>query len=93
MKNMLWYLGFLSLVSLLYFVDGKRLIVSKTLKEFDELLSPYKFFRTHQSHLVNLNHIKKYEKGDGGSLIMKDNSSVPVSFRKKESLMKLFDQL
>jgi len=74
-------------------VEKEKITVSKTLKEFNELLIDYKFFRVHQSHLINLAHIKRYDKQNGGFLIMDDNSSVPVSFRKKEDLMKLFKSL
>jgi len=76
-----------------FFNDGKKILVSKTLKEFDELLSGYGFFRVHQSHLVNTQYIQSFEKGEGGFLVMTDNSKIPVSFRKKESLLKLFDKL
>ncbi len=76
-----------------YFNDGKKLLVSITLKEYDELLNGYGFYRVHQSHLVNLNYISHYEKGDGGSIIMKDGSSVAVSIRKKENLLSLLDRL
>jgi len=76
-----------------YLNDGKKLMVSVTLKEYDDLLKPYSFFRVHQSHLVNLNHIDRYEKGGGGSLVMKDGSTVSVSFRKKEKLLKFLDKL
>jgi two-component system LytT family response regulator len=68
-------------------------VVSKTLKEYEDMLSEYKFFRAHQSHLINLSHIKRYEKADGGYLVMSDNSIVPVSFRKKDELMKAFNTL
>ncbi|MCK4569014.1 MAG: response regulator transcription factor [Bacteroidales bacterium] len=74
-------------------VENEKITVSKTLKEYNELLNDYKFYRVHQSHLINLAHIKRYEKQKGGFLIMDDNSSVPVSFRKKEDLMKLFKSL
>jgi two-component system LytT family response regulator len=74
-------------------VEGEKIIVSKTLKDFDELLRDYNFYRVHQSHLVNLSFIKRYEKTDGGFLVMKDNSKVPVSFRKKEELMKIFKSM
>lgn len=76
-----------------FFHDGKKLLVSKTLKEYDELLSDYGFFRVHQSHLVNTQYIKSFEKGEGGFLVMTDESKIPVSFRKKEGLLKLFDKL
>ncbi len=74
-------------------IEDEKITVSKTLKEFNDLLNDYSFYRVHQSHLVNLEHVKRYEKQDGGFLIMDDNSSVPVSFRKKEDLMKLFKSL
>lgn len=74
-------------------VENEKITVSKTLKEFNELLEDFSFYRVHQSHLVNLAHVKRYEKKDGGHLIMNDNSSVPVSFRKKDDLMKLFNSL
>jgi len=76
-----------------YMVDEDKITVSKTLKEYNELLIDFKFFRVHQSHLINLAHVKRYDKQKGGILIMDDNSSVPVSFRKKEDLMKLFKSL
>jgi len=76
-----------------FFADGKKLLVSKTLKEFYELLGEYNFFRVHQSHLINLNYLDHYEKAYGGFVKMKDNSSVPVSFRKKELLLKFFKEL
>jgi two-component system LytT family response regulator len=76
-----------------YLISGKKVMVSKTLKEYDELLSDKGFFRVHQSHLINLNYIDHFEKGEGGYLVMKDKSQVPVSFRKKDALLKTFDKL
>jgi two-component system LytT family response regulator len=76
-----------------YLENGEKLLVSKPLKEFDELLGRNGFFRTHQSHLVNLDHILRYDKTDGGYLILNDKSMVPVSVRKKEELFRLFDAL
>jgi len=76
-----------------YLTGSEKLLVSKPLKEYDELLSPAGFFRPHQSHLVNLDHILRYEKSDGGYLVMDDNSAVPVSTRKKEELFRLFENM
>ncbi len=73
--------------------DGERITVSKTLKDYNEILKDFNFYRVHQSHLINLIHVKRYDKQEGGMLIMDDNSRVPVSFRKKEDLMKLFRSL
>jgi two-component system LytT family response regulator len=73
--------------------SGKKILVSNTLKEYDEMLSSYRFFRAHQSHLVNIDHIERYEKKEGGFLIMKDRSFVPVSVRKKETLLSLLENI
>jgi two-component system LytT family response regulator len=74
-------------------VSKEKITVSKTLKDYHEMLKDFSFYRVHQSHLVNLLHVKRYDKQEGGFLIMDDNSAVPVSFRKKEDLMKLFKSL
>jgi len=67
--------------------SGDRILVSKTIKYFEELLTDQDFFRIHQSHLININHIKEYHKGEGGYAIMSDDSSVIVSRRKKEAFL------
>lgn len=79
--------------TLFFFTDNTKLLVSKTLKEFDEMLSPYGFFRAHQSHLINLNFLDRYDKAEGGTLILKDKSSIPLAVRKREQLMKIFENL
>jgi two-component system LytT family response regulator len=76
-----------------FLAGGKTILVSTTLKDYDELLSSFRFLRVHQSHLVNLNHIERYEKKDGGCIIMKDGSVVPVSVRKKEELLSLLQNI
>jgi len=76
-----------------YLQGGEKLLVSKPLKEYDDLLSQAGFFRTHQSHLVSLDHMLRYEKTDGGYLVMDDHSAVPVSVRKKEELFRLFENM
>ncbi|MEZ5067030.1 MAG: LytTR family DNA-binding domain-containing protein [Bacteroidia bacterium] len=58
-------------------------MVSKNLKEFEELLTEYNFFRIHHSHLVNLDFIKKYQSGRRGYVVMSDGSTITVSQRKK----------
>jgi two-component system LytT family response regulator len=73
---------------------GKRIMVSRTMKEFDELLSGSGFIRTHQSHLVNMNYIDKFIKKDGGYLQLKDGTTVPVSSNlKKKVLQSIKDYL
>lgn len=76
-----------------YLADKSRVMVSKTLGEYDELLSAHNFIRIHQSYLLNVNYIKRYEKGDGGNVILSDNTSLPVATRKKEQLMQFLSRL
>lgn len=68
--------------------EGRKITVAKTLKEFEELLTEYNFYRVHNSHLINLAHIKRYNKGKGGSVFMIDNSEIEVSTRRKEEFLK-----
>ncbi|MEP4534235.1 MAG: LytTR family DNA-binding domain-containing protein [Cyclobacteriaceae bacterium] len=76
-----------------FLADGRKIIVSKTLKEFDSLFESKYFFRAHQSHLINLLHFDRYEKKDGGIVHMKDGSELPVAVRKKDSLMSALERL
>ena len=69
--------------------DSTKMLVSKTLKEYDKMLTEFGFYRVHQSHLVNIHYIKEYVKIDGGYLKMKDGASIPISTRKKSSVLKL----
>jgi two-component system, LytTR family, response regulator len=76
-----------------YLREGKKLLVSKTLKDFETMLDSYGFFRTHQSHLINLNYIARFDKADGGELVLTDGKRVPVSVRKRDELFELFNQM
>ncbi len=76
-----------------FFTDKQKLLVTKTLKEFEKMLDEFGFIRVHQSHLINVNHIKEYVKTEGGYIVMKDGSNVSVSIRKKPILVKLLNQL
>jgi len=76
-----------------HFRDKSRLLVTKTLKEYDKTLSDAGFLRVHQSHLVNTELIKEYMKTEGGYLVMKNGERVPVSVRKKTEVMKVLDTL
>ena len=67
--------------------DGKKIMVSRILKEYEDLLSDFNFFRVHNSCLINLAHVNKYIKGDGGYVVMSDGESVEVSRRKKNELL------
>ena len=76
-----------------YLSGGERILVTKTLKAYDQLLSNHKFLRVHQSHLINLKHLKAFVKTEGGYLLMKDGSQVPVSVRKRPELMRIIEDM
>jgi two-component system LytT family response regulator len=76
-----------------YFVKDKSLMVSKTLKDYEDLLREFGFERVHQSHLVNLKHIKSYIKKENGFILMKDGTEVPISRRKKEHVLEILKKL
>jgi two-component system LytT family response regulator len=75
-----------------YLDDGRRIMISKTLKESEELLNGHNFIRPHRSHLVNMAYIKRYVKSDGGYIILSDGTKVPVSRRKKEVIINYLQQ-
>ena len=72
-----------------YFQDGTRLLASRTLKEFEELLPQDIFFRAHHSHMINLHYIKRYIRGDGGQIEMQNGNYVDLARRKKEEFLRL----
>jgi two-component system, LytTR family, response regulator len=73
--------------------ERKPIMVSKTLKENEELLSEFGFIRPHKSHLVNVRYIKSYIKVDGGYILLQDGTTVPVSRRKKEKILEELSHL
>ena len=77
--------------TIFFLKSGKKIMVSKTLKENEELLSAHNFIRPHKSHLVNVKYIKSFLKVDGGSIVMSDGSEIPVSRRKREAIVDLLN--
>ncbi len=71
----------------IYLTEGKKMVVSKPIGEYEDLFNEENFFRIHRSHLININHIKKYLKGEGGYVLMSDGAEVEVSRRKKNEFM------
>lgn len=76
-----------------YIKNQKPILISKTLKEYDDLLGEHGFERVHQSHLINIAYLKAYIKKDGGYVLMQDGSNLPVSQRKRERLKELLNSL
>ena len=73
-------------------VGQAPILVSKNLKEYENLLEPLGFVRTHHSYLVNPEKIRMFDKSEGGMLILEEGTNIPVSQRKKESVLKLLEQ-
>jgi two-component system LytT family response regulator len=72
----------------IYLKNKQKLVVAKTLKEFEEMLSEHGFFRVHNSHLINLAFVKSYNKGKGGSVVLSDGTEIEVSTRRKDEFLK-----
>jgi len=77
----------------IFLVNGKKITMAKTLKEVEENIEGSPFYRIHQSHLVNMNHIGKLMKGDGAYVIMKDGTQLAISRNKKEAFMETFRKI
>lgn len=73
-------------------VGGKKIMVSKVLKDIDEALAGPDFFRIHNSFLININHIKKYVRGEGGYVVMDDNATISISRSRRQEFMELFSR-
>ncbi len=72
---------------------GDRILISKTLRDFDDMLSDSGFYRVHKSYLINLSQIKRFEKHEGGYIILNNDCKIPVASRKREELLDLFEKL
>jgi len=74
-------------------LEEGRITVSKGIKIYDDLLSDSGFLRVHRSHLINLKHVRRFSKQDGGLVVMKNNIEVPASTKGRERLMELFEEM
>ena len=72
------------------YLENKKILVSKTLKYFEEALSDFAFARIHKSYLVNVNEVVKYRKGKGGSVVISSGKELLVSASKKKELLAYF---
>jgi two-component system LytT family response regulator len=72
-----------------FIVEGRKRVISKTLKEFEDMLSGHQFFRPHHSFLINLKRVKEFIRGDGGFLVMENKMKIPVSKNRREELLDL----
>jgi two-component system LytT family response regulator len=79
--------------TVIYLKNKTKLIVAKTLKEFEKMLIGYPFFRIHNSHLIHLPYVQNYKKGRGGSVIMEDGIEIEVSTRRKEEFLQKLKEI
>lgn len=77
----------------IYLHNGERITASKTIKSYEDLLIPFNFYRVHKRHVINLNYMRKFVKGDGGYLIMDDNMKIEVSRRRRPAFMEQMRKL
>ena len=76
-----------------YTTGGEKILVSKTLKDYEEMLSGCGFYRVHKSYLINLAHIKRFEKQEGGFIILTNDLKVPVASRKRDEMMEMLERM
>ena len=77
----------------IYLNNGERITASKTIKAYEDLLASFNFYRVHKRHVINLNYMRKFVKGDGGYLIMDDDIKIEVSRRRRPAFMEQIKQL
>jgi len=77
----------------IFLTTGERITASKTIKSYEELLAPFNFYRVHKRHVINLNYMQKFVKGDGGYLIMDDGMKIEVSRRRRPAFMEQMRRL
>ena len=65
------------------------MVLSKTLKDMEDLLLPFDFIRVHHSHLINLKHVKRYIKSDGGSIEMSNGAQIAISRQRRDMIVEL----
>lgn len=76
-----------------FLADGRQITVSKTIKEFDDMLIDHGFFRPHRQYLINMSHVQSFEKSNPGKILLTGNIGVPVSVRKKEQLIDMISSM
>lgn len=79
--------------TLVHTTGNEPILITKTLREFDDMLCDSGFYRSHKSYLVNLSQVKRFEKQEGGYIILNNESKVPVASRKRDELLELFEKL
>ena len=77
----------------IFTTDQGTIISSRPLRDFEEMLMPYAFYRIHRSFIINLAHVKRYEKAEGGFVVLTNDLKIPVASRKQVDFVSILDQL
>ncbi len=77
----------------IYMYNGEKITASKTIKSYEEMLAPFNFYRVHKRHVINLNFMRKFVKGEGGFVIMDDEMEIEVSRRRRPAFMEQLRRL
>ncbi len=73
--------------------DGRKIMASRNLKEYDEMLNDQGFYRIHRSFLINLSFVERFDKTEGGFVVLRNGARIPVASRKRDQLLEMFDNL
>ncbi|HLV42221.1 MAG TPA: LytTR family DNA-binding domain-containing protein [Brumimicrobium sp.] len=76
-----------------YLTDGRKVFTSRTLKDYEDTLCLPDFIRCHRSHIININHLERYDRGDGGTIVMKNGTEIPLSRLSRERFLEVLDTL
>ncbi|MBW7869312.1 MAG: response regulator transcription factor [Brumimicrobium sp.] len=76
-----------------YLMDGKKILTSRLLKDYEDILVQSNFIRCHRSYIINLNHLDRYDRRDGGIVVMKDGSEIPISRSIKDKFIEILESL
>ena len=76
-----------------YLSDGRKVFTSRTLKDYEDVLCLPDFIRCHRSHIININYLERYDRGDGGKIVMKDGTEIPLSRLSRERFLEILDSL
>lgn len=79
--------------TIFFLVNGEKVMVSKTLKDVEEILEGMDFYRIHASYLINMKHVTKFTRGDGGYVVMSNNQHITVSRKKKDEFFDMFSKI
>jgi two-component system LytT family response regulator len=91
--NEIVYIESDSRYSTIHLISGEKVMVSQVLKYYQEMLEEFGFYRVHRSYLINLEYIHRFEKAEGGYVILANEAKIPVASRKREELLVLFEKI